>query len=246
MRKLIRTKHFFLSIISIFLVGFTIPLGTPNQLINKLNRPGVVWWHGARDKPEVALTFDDGPNEPYTSEILKVLDKYQVKATFFMLGKNVEKHPEVAGAIAKAGHAIGNHSYTHWNLIIDTPTQILYEINLADTTIQKVTGVKPYLFRPPFGGDDPWVFDETEKLGYVVVKWSLSSKDWERPGAAQIVQNVFSGVQNGSIIQLHDGETLHHGADRSQTVSALPSIIVGLKKRGYKSVTVPVLLRLEK
>lgn len=193
----------------------------------------------------MALTFDDGPNEPYTSQILAILNRYHVKATFFMVGKNVEAFPEAAKAVAEAGHAIGNHSYTHPVLVLKTNAHVRSEITLAQDAIEKATGHKLRLFRPPFGFYDPLTLSQAEKLGYISIKWSVSSKDWKRPGVKKIVSNVMGSVHNGGIILMHDGFMTHHGGDRSQTVGALPQIIRELQEQGYELVTVPELLNLK-
>jgi polysaccharide deacetylase family sporulation protein PdaB len=193
----------------------------------------------------VALTFDDGPNEPYTSQILKILKDNNVKATFFMVGKNVEFFPRSAKAVAEAGHAIGNHSYSHPMMVLETNARVRSEIGRAQKAILKATGRRPVLFRPPYGAHDSLILTQAEKLGYVCIQWSVSSKDWERPGVNKIVRNVTRRVHNGGIVLMHDGFKLRHGADRSQTVAALPEIIRFLREQGYEFVTVPELLGLK-
>lgn len=228
------------TIIGICLVVIS-SLAFSSDLNRKRNRDGLLYWHGPSNQKVIALTFDDGPNEPYTSQILDILKKYDVKATFFMVGKNVEKYPEVARKVAAEGNVIGNHSWDHPNLIFKTNGQIRREILKTGNLIGQVTGVNPELFRPPYGGDDLMTLTQIHKLGYVTVKWSMSFEDWKQPGVDKILTRL-PMVQNGSIILLHDGNRLFHGADRSQTVAALPEIILQLKKEGYSFVTVPQLL----
>src|SRR5262249_32084192 len=132
------------------------------------NRPGVVYWHGDPDEPKIALTFDDGPNDPYTSQILAVLKANNVKATFFMIGKNIERSPETAKAVAADGHVIGNHSYSHPDMIFSINSQVREELERGDVAIQKMIGVRPRLFRPPFGADDPFTIIQAEKRGYII------------------------------------------------------------------------------
>ena len=206
---------------------------------------GVIYWHGNLDEKKVALTFDDGPNEPYTSEILKILKDNDIKATFFMVGKNVEFFPETAKAVAEAGHVIGNHSYDHPMMVLEANPHIRNEIERGGEAIEKTTLQHPTLFRPPYGAHDVLTMIQAEKLGYVCIQWSVSSKDWEMPGVQKIIDNVVNHVHNGGIILMHDGSTIHHGADRSQTVAALPEIIRQLKEQGYQFVTVPELLDLK-
>ncbi len=211
---------------------------------NKKNREGVVYWHGDPAKPEIALTFDDGPNEPYTSQVLQVLKDNDVKATFFLVGMNVEKDPAAVRAVVQAGHAIGNHSWSHPDMILETPGQVDRQLELTESAIEKAAGRRPKLFRPPYGADDPLTFRESKRLGYVAVKWSVSAKDWERPGAVRIVETILAHVQNGAILLMHDGDKTR-GGDRGQTVAALKTIIPELKKRGYRFVTIPELLGVE-
>ena len=208
------------------------------------NRPGIVYWRGDPSTRQVALTFDDGPNEPYTSQILNVLRQNHVRATFFMVGENVEKYPQTAREIVREGHAIGNHSYTHTNCLFDTNSRVRREILKTEKVIEETTGQRTCLFRPPFGGKDIFTLHQTHRLGYVSVQWTVSGRDWRRPGVKRIVRNVMRGVRPGAIILLHDGNELHHGSDRSQTVQALPALIAQLKSQGYTFVTVPEMLHL--
>src|SRR5262249_7995992 len=161
---------------------------------------------------------DDGPNEPYTSEILKILNENHIRATFFMVGKNVEAFPETVRKVADAGHIIGNHSYDHRDLLKKSNDQVRDEILKTQEAILKVTGQKPYLFRPPYGDRNAFTVQEAQSLGYVVVEWSDSAEDWRKPGVPEIVHRVVKDARNGSIILLHDGDRAHHGSDRSQTV----------------------------
>jgi peptidoglycan/xylan/chitin deacetylase (PgdA/CDA1 family) len=207
----------------------------------KISRSGVVYWHGDLDKPEIALTFDDGPNEPYTSRILQVLKENDVKATFFMVGMNVERDPAAARAVVEAGHAVGNHSWSHPDMLLKTGRGVAQQLALADEAIYRAVGRRTRIFRPPYGADDPFTFHTSRRLGYVAVKWSVSSRDWERPGVERIVANVLLHTRNGAVILMHDGNKTR-GGDRGQTVEALKVLLPELKSRGYRFVTVPELL----
>jgi peptidoglycan/xylan/chitin deacetylase (PgdA/CDA1 family) len=224
-------------------MGLMVSLAVASDLSLKKNKEGYLYWHGEPEQKVVALTFDDGPNEPYTSEILDILRKYNVKATFFMVGKNVAAYPDAAKKIVADGHAIGNHSWDHPNLIFKTNGQTRQEIMKAEYVIKQTTGVAPDLFRPPYGGDDILTLAQIHKLGFVTVKWSMSFEDWKKPGVNKILDRT-SLVKNGSIVLLHDGNRQFHGADRSQTVAALPEIILQLKKEGYTFVTVPQMINI--
>jgi len=211
----------------------------------KENKIGIVYWHGDIKQNKIALTFDDGPNMPYTLQILDILKKYNVKATFFVIGKNVERYPEITKRIVQDGHCIGNHTYSHPELLVNTLSHIRYQIKKAEEVILRETGIKPNLFRSPYGMNNLSVLSEAERLGYVVVEWSVSGRNGiMEPRFDKIVKKVLQDTQNGSIILLHDGNRLAKKANRSQTVKSLPLIIENLKQRGYQFVTVPELLNL--
>jgi peptidoglycan-N-acetylglucosamine deacetylase len=210
----------------------------------KTNKPGVIYWHGPSEARCIALTFDDGPNEPYTSDVLRVLREQQVRATFFMMGKNVEAFPETARNIVREGHAIGNHTYTHRSLLLNSNASVRREIRRTEEVIERTTGQKTRLFRPPYGDKDFLTVRQTRKLGYVMVEWSVTSGDWRMPGADRIVRNVLKHAHPGAIVLLHDGDRWRHGGDRSQTVAALPTLIRELRRQGYAFVTIPELLGL--
>ncbi len=226
------------------LLIMAVPFASIRSLGAKTNRPGIIYWHGDPAEHKVALTFDDGPNEPYTSEILQILKRYNVHATFFMMGENIETYPETARAIVQAGHVIGNHSYSHKDLVLDTNADVRRQIEKTDEIIQRVTGQRTHLFRPPYGHEDFLTVHQATRLGYIMVEWTVSARDWRKPGMPHIVSNVMRHVHNGSIILLHDGDKWRHGSDRSQTVDALPKLIMDLRQQGYDLVTVPEILKL--
>ena len=206
---------------------------------------GVMYWHGDLKQKKIALTFDDGPNAVYTPQILDILKRYNVKATFFLIGKNVDREPLVAKRIADEGHCIGNHSYIHPDFMFENNLLIEEQLKKTEAALKKAAGVTTRLFRPPYGGEDRRVVVEAEKLGYVIVEWSVSGGNgWEEIRAERIIQNVVPETRNGSIILLHDGNRLAKDPPRAQVVAALPVIIVSLQKKGYIFVTIPELLEL--
>ncbi|MCX5746000.1 MAG: polysaccharide deacetylase family protein [Proteobacteria bacterium] len=209
----------------------------PSDADTLANRKGVIYWHGDPHRKTVALTFDDGPSAPYTTKILSILKANDVKATFFFLGDRVEASPELARAVVEDGHAIGNHTYDHPSLVLESASSVRAQLRRAENAIIAATGVRPKFFRPPYGAADSFTLDEARRLGYVAIEWSNSSKDWLRPGANAIADRVLRQVKNGSIILLHDG-----GGDRSQTVAAVTKLIPELKRRGFEFVTVPEML----
>lgn len=187
----------------------------------------------------VALTFDDGPHPIYTLQVLAVLKKYQVKATFFELGYEVAGHPSLSRAVRDAGSEIGNHSYYHLNWGRSSETTIDREIRWTSDAIAKATGTRPAWLRPPGGALNDKVYRAASRLGISLLMWDVDTNDWRKPPPAAIAARAISGARPGAIILMHDG-----GGDRSRTVAALPTIIDGLKKRGYSFVTISDLFSL--
>jgi peptidoglycan-N-acetylglucosamine deacetylase len=203
---------------------------------------GKIVLHGPTDAKVVALTFDDGPNEPYTSEILDVLQQEGVHATFFAVGENVLTYPDAARRIVSDGNVIANHSWDHSRLA--TAVDLSYsEATKAQDAISQVTGVTPRYFRPPAGIHTPWQLRKVTSMGLTTVNWDAEGYDWQKPNSPErIEEKVFADIHPGAIILLHDGDETHHGSDRSMTVAALPVIIDTLRAEGYQFVTIPQLL----
>jgi peptidoglycan/xylan/chitin deacetylase (PgdA/CDA1 family) len=186
--------------------------------------------------PRVALTFDDGPWPDSTPQVLAILGRMGVRATFFDVGYLARDHPDLVRQELDAGMVVGNHSWDHpiTPPFRDLPhPRVTSEIRRTNTELDSM-GVKPQLFRPPGGSYSPWVLKEAARQGVRVVLWSVDPRDW-KPGtkARRIVHSVLSHVRPGSIILLHDG-----GGDRSATVAALPRIIRGIRRMGL-AFTVP-------
>ena len=206
---------------------------------------GRTYWYGPEKDKVVALTFDDGPEEPYTSQVLDILKREHVRATFFVIGANVRHYPESTARIAADGHVIGNHSDTHpMALALEPEAVIKDEVDRAERQIHAVAGVYPSLFRPPQGIRSPWLMKVTEEDSLATVTWDDAARDWERRTADDLVERAVNETSPGAIILLHDGLNLDHRADRTATVEALPRIIERLRARGYRFVTVPELLHL--
>lgn len=203
---------------------------------------GSVFAHGGVHEPLVALTFDDGPSR-YTPQILDILGKYDVKATFFVIGKNVERYPDIARRLVSEGHVLGNHTYSHpfW-VPMETPRRIKAEVDQAETAIRNITGMSTDLFRPPHGWRSPWMVQMLKKNNFTVVTWTVSPNDWERISADVVAKRVLSGTHSGAIILLHDGLETKSNFQKENTIQALPVIISELKSRGYRFVTVPQLM----
>ncbi|PHM09287.1 polysaccharide deacetylase family protein [Nostoc sp. 'Peltigera malacea cyanobiont' DB3992] len=189
----------------------------------------------------IALTFDDGPSPKNTAQILEILKKNDVKATFFMIGQMVKYFPEVAKQVAADGHVIGNHTWHHWYRQMDLATASS-EIDRTAEIIYKTTGEKTSLFRPPGGFLNNGLAEYAKNEKYVVMMWSEQSGDAERrsPQVPGLVKNVLKYAKPGAIVLLHDG-----GGNRSKSVKALPEMIAGLKTEGYRFVTIPQLLEIQ-
>jgi peptidoglycan-N-acetylglucosamine deacetylase len=186
----------------------------------------------------IALTFDDGPWPRTTPEVLEILKKENISATFFWVGQYLKAHPEIAKQVVAEGHAIGNHTWHHWYRQMSQPTAA-QEIEDTAELIYKITGIKSLVFRPPGGLMNNGVADYAKAQNYVTVMWSVDSMDYRPYSATELVQNVIRKVQPGGIVLMHDG-----GGNRATTVKALPEIITQLKKLGYSFVTVPQLLEM--
>ena len=192
-------------------------------------------WPGRK---EVALTFDDGPWPTTTDAMLAQLTSAKVKATFFMLGRQLIVRPETAKRVLAAGMEIGDHSYSHKLLANASRREITSEIARGADAIRSVLGFRPMWYRPAGGSTNSFVYHESRRLGMRIVLWTIDPHDYRRPGATTIVHRVLDNVRPGSVILMHDG-----GGDRTQTVEAVGRIIKGLKARGYSMVTLSRLYR---
>jgi peptidoglycan/xylan/chitin deacetylase (PgdA/CDA1 family)/GT2 family glycosyltransferase len=190
----------------------------------------------------IALTFDDGPNEPYTSQIVDILDKYQIKGTFFEVGENIELYPAITYRIFKEGHIIGNHSYSHSFKKPLLQPSYNDEIKKTQAIIYGLTGKKPALFRPPWFFRDPLMLHTAKKYNLEVITGTFGSNlEVFQPGYDEIAEAAINKIKSGQILVLHDGYNAK-GASREETVQALEIIIPRLLKEGYRFVTVPELL----
>ena len=194
--------------------------------------PGVVW-RKQQEKKVVYLTFDDGPIPECTPQILDILARYGVKATFFMVGVNVENYPDAARAVLEAGHEIGNHTYSHRILNQLSPQEIDDEIGRCEDVLEELCEYRPHLFRPPEGALSPLVEADADQNDYALILWSLDTRDWEDKNADHIAQKVLEKVKSGDIILMHD--YIGHG---SRTPEALEMLLPKLLSRGFKPVTV--------
>ncbi|MEK4230026.1 polysaccharide deacetylase family protein [Solibacillus sp. FSL H8-0538] len=199
---------------------------------------GQVLWEIKTEEKKIALTFDDGPHPEYTAQILDLLAKYDAKATFFVVGANAEKNPDVVLREYNEGHELANHTFTH-PLKITVP-ELEKQLKQTNDIIYSITGFYPVLFRPVGGQYTDDMIDLVANKGYKVVMWSWhqDTEDWTNPGVKKIVKKVMQGTKPGNIILFHDG-----GGNRKQTVEALKEILPELQKQNYKFVTISELLR---
>ncbi len=209
---------------------------------------------GPRNERVVALTYDDGPNPPYTDEILAVLRAEHVRATFFVVGRAVAAYPRVVRREVEAGNAVGNHTWSHGHLLLYDGVGLRKTLERTDQAVFAAAGIHTRIMRPPYGARDWLVLDEVRKLGYTPVMWSVPlANDWEYPPARVIAARVLRYVGDGAIIDLHDGNQgivcarMHVAArvcDRSADVGATRLIVETLKRKHYRFVTIPELLRI--
>ena len=194
---------------------------------------------GDPNRKLVALTFDDGPHPRFTPEILKILKENNAKATFFVIGKHVQYYPNILKMIIDSGNEIGNHTYSHLDMKRKSNDRIEEEISKTQEIIFLNCGVKPILFRPPFGRCDKNIIKIADDNGCKMVLWTANqdTKDWNHPSSNRIIKSVLNDVQNGDIILMHD-----YVDARNQSIEALKTILPELKKLGFECVTISELI----
>jgi peptidoglycan/xylan/chitin deacetylase (PgdA/CDA1 family) len=201
-------------------------------------------WYGktftrlAPGSKQIALTYDDGPNDPHTLRLLDVLAKHDVRATFFMIGRYVQSRPDIVREVVKAGHIVGNHTFTHPNLIFTSAAETRAQMQNCDHALNDAIGEHSRLFRPPFGGRRPQTLRIARDLGLEPVMWNVTGWDWNAPPAEEIESRVEKQIRGGDLILLHDGSHKQMGADRSQTVIATDRLIMRYKTEGYEFLPV--------
>jgi len=201
---------------------------------------GRTFSRGARGSRQIALTYDDGPNDPHTLRLLEVLAKHEVKATFFMIGRYVRQRPDIAREVAAAGHVVGNHTFTHPLLIFRSEARTRTELIDCRRALDETIGEHSNLFRPPFGGRRPATLRIARELELETVMWNVTGYDWTAPAASVIEEKVARQVhaEGGDVILLHDGGHGRMGANRSQTVIATSNLIRRYKDQGFQFVTI--------
>lgn len=202
----------------------------------QIKYPDIMLYQGQTHNKVVALTFDDGPDGKYTPEILDVLKKQHVKATFFVMGSRVAKYPTVAKRIVNEGHVIGNHTYWHPQLTKTGMHNMEWEIKKTNDQLVTITGHKNKWFRAPYGALNEKLVLKLGIMGYKGIGWSIDTEDWKGPGAKVITARVMHEVHPGAIILMHSAG--HWTQDLSGTVDSLNQIIPRLKEHGYHFVTI--------
>ncbi len=206
-----------------------IPKPTPKSPACPKPRPLQAWKIPAK---EAMLTFDDGPNPIYTPRLLAVLKKYHVKATFFLIGKHAAEYPAVVRQIKAAGMVIGNHSWDHPNLAKASSSKLAMEIDRTSATLKKITGASPCFFRFPYGSANPGAIAAVNARGMTPYIWTVDTRDWAGVSTSGIISTVWSelSTRHGAVI-------LQHDIQGPRTINAVPTIIAGLRARGYKFIT---------
>ncbi len=195
-------------------------------------------WRSVKNRhARIALTFDDGPHPHLTHRILEILAQYDIKATFFMVGVNVENYPEAAREVLAAGHEVGNHTYSHSHMLHLSAEACADEMSRCEDALEELCEYRPHLFRPPEGALTDNVKHCSDVGDYALILWSLDTRDWEDKNAAHITERVLSSVCAGDIILMHD-----YIGHNSRTPEALERLIPELLARGYEFVTVSRLL----
>jgi peptidoglycan/xylan/chitin deacetylase (PgdA/CDA1 family) len=227
-----------ISACTVFQKPFKATPPAPGGLEPPPGQVGRVFTHGPRMEKKVALTFDDGPNL-FTPSVLEVLERHKIKGTFYLLGENIERQPDIVQRIVQQGHAVGNHTYSHPDLRKLKPEEVHSELVRTGELFQQIVGWKPKILRAPFGFENPAIITEAQNMGYEVTLWSLDTEDWQKPGREAIKATVLNKVTNGDIILMHC-----KGGETAGIAASLDELIQELKKMGYTMVTVPELLNI--
>ena len=231
MKKTLIYKSTFFIVIAIV---FTTCCGSSIFAENETRR---VYSKNREKSGQIALTFDDGPHPRYTQDILDILAKYGITATFFVIGVNATLYSDALKAIVDSGCEIGNHTFTHDDLKCACTDKIIKEISDCEKAISELTNTNPRIVRPPHGAYSKNLEEVANRLGYDVILWSIDTKDWAHTPANEIAQRVLSSLNDGDIILMHD-----YVSGKNTTRDALNVLIPEILKRGYKFVTVSELI----
>lgn len=195
-----------------------------------------------RGTRKLALTYDDGPNDSCTPRLLEVLEKHGVHATFFLIGKFVTARPDIARFLVEAGHAVGNHTYSHPDLTLLPASQLQNELDSTSRAIEDATGASPNLFRPPYGRRNRRILSVVQERGMTTVMWRAACYDWKAKSHENI-GHMISLIRGGDVLQFHDGSHRSLGVDRSNCIEYTDIILRHYRDLGYEFVTVPEMMR---
>lgn len=241
MKKILCTLVIFLFTIGFYGVCMADDAKDVSKDSYKYDYEDIIIKKGNQDEKIVALTFDDGPDEVFTPQILDILKKYDVKATFFLIGEKVPYNKKIVKREKEEGHEIGNHTFTHINASKKNYEEIEEEITKTQQAIKEVTGEYPKLFRPPYRALSRDLCKIVKEKNMNIVLWSnIDVRDWSNPGVNNMVNTIDSQIENGNIIILHDYNTVRN--NKSQTIQALEIVIPKLKEKGYRFVTISELM----
>lgn len=215
----------------------------PMEPFNQTPSPGETVYFVPNNRKLIALTFDDGPNGTATEQILNALKERNVKATFFLIGMNAERCPETARRIAAEGHLLGIHTYSHPRFDQISAAEREQDIMKAGSAIEKITDLRTFWYRPPYGINGTNLTDVCRQQGLVVAGWSLDANDWNPHPVEELVEAIVGQASPGDIILLHDGQETRENFDRHLTVEAVPVVVDKLKEKGFVFVTLAELLR---
>ena len=191
---------------------------------------------------QLALTYDDGPNDPHTQRLLELLAKHNVHATFFPIGRYVKLLPQIVREISQAGHVIGNHTFTHPSLLFKSEPEIKRQLTDCRVALEDAIGAHSNFFRPPFGSRRPAVLRIARELGFEPIMWNVTAYDWKGHGAPRIESKVSKQIRGGDVILLHDGGHERIGIDRTQTVIATDQLLTRYKAEEFEFVTIPQMM----
>ena len=203
---------------------------------------GRTFCRGKRGSKQIAFTFDDGPNDPHTLKLLDALSKHNVHATFFLIGRYVRQRPDIVAEIARRGHVIGNHTFTHPLLTLQPASRVRSELLQCSAAIHDAVGEHSNLFRPPWGARRPAVFRIARQLGLEPVMWNITGYDWKAPSAEYIEHKITHKARGGDVILLHDGGHKAFGVDRSKTVESVDRLLKRYRQQ-FEFVSVPEMIK---
>lgn len=204
---------------------------------------GPVVWKGRADKPQVALTFDDGPHPDFTPRVTRALESVGGRGTFFCIGQQAQRWPDEVKALVAAGHQVGNHTWSHnTTRHLFVPGLLTDDVKRCQQLLGELTGAAPRHYRPAVGIKNPRVHAAAEAVGLPVVTWGRSPRDGRRPFTEAKARALGAALKPGDIVMLHDGVFLSSPAVREETVKHLPVLLEVMQERGLSPVTLDALL----